>query len=100
MGASVLINGTWYKIIQRELPLDILEFFHLTPLPGSEDHQRLWKAGATMDPDLNRYDLEHACADHARMSKADWEAIYREAWSLYYTPEHSATLLRRAVATG
>ena len=28
-------------IIQRELPLDILEFFCLTPLPGSEDHQRL-----------------------------------------------------------
>jgi hypothetical protein len=88
------------QIIQKELPLDILEFFHLTPLPGSEDHQRLWKAGVTMDPDLNRYDLEHACADHDRMSKADWEAIYREAWSLYYSPEHSATLLRRAVATG
>ena len=32
-------------IIQRELPLDILEFFCLTPLPGSEDHQKLWKAG-------------------------------------------------------
>ena len=28
------------KIIQRELPLDILEFFCLTPLPGSEDHKR------------------------------------------------------------
>src|ERR1700682_5052551 len=28
-------------IIQKELPLDILEFFCLTPLPGSEDHQGL-----------------------------------------------------------
>ncbi len=27
------------EIIKRELPLDILEFFFLTPLPGSEDHQ-------------------------------------------------------------
>ncbi len=27
------------SIIQRELPLDIVEFFCLTPLPGSEDHQ-------------------------------------------------------------
>ena len=26
-------------IIQRELPLDLLEFHVLTPLPGSEDHQ-------------------------------------------------------------
>src|SRR6202045_4176981 len=32
-------------IIQRELPLDITEFFCLTPLPGSEDHQTLWKSG-------------------------------------------------------
>ena len=29
------------KIIQRELPLDLLEFFCLTPLPGSEDHKKL-----------------------------------------------------------
>ncbi len=29
------------EIIKRELPLDILEFFFLTPLPGSEDHKVL-----------------------------------------------------------
>ena len=27
------------EIIKRELPVDILEFFFLTPLPGSEDHK-------------------------------------------------------------
>ena len=43
-------------IIQKELPLDILEFFCLTPLPGSEDHQVLWRNGTAMDPDLNTYD--------------------------------------------
>jgi hypothetical protein len=53
-----------------------------------------------MDPDLNKYDVEHVCTAHSRMSKEEWEAIYREAWSLYYTPEHMATLLRRAAATG
>src|SRR5215211_5577834 len=87
-------------IIQRELPLDIVEFFCLTPLPGSEDHQVLWKNGVAMEPDLNIYDVEHVCAAHANMSKADWEAIYREAWSLYYTPQHMKTLMRRAAATG
>lgn len=87
-------------IIQHELPLDIIEFFCLTPLPGSEDHQALWKVGGEMDADLNIYDVEHVCAPHARMTKAEWEGIYREAWSLYYTPEHMKTLLRRAVATG
>lgn len=87
-------------IIQKELPLDIVEFFCLTPLPGSEDHQVLWKAGGEMDPDLNIYDVEHVCMPHPSMSKTEWENIYREAWSLYYTPEHMRTLLRRAVATG
>jgi hypothetical protein len=87
-------------IIQRELPVDILEFFCLTPLPGSEDHQVLWRRDVPMDPDLNNYDVEHVCTAHSRMSTHEWEAIYREAWSLYYTREHMRTLLRRAAATG
>ena len=53
-----------------------------------------------MDPDMNKYDLEHACAPHPTMSKLEWEAIYREAWSLYYSQAHMKTLLRRGVATG
>jgi hypothetical protein len=87
-------------IIQKELPLDILEFFCLTPLPGSEDHQTLWKAGVAMDADLNKYDLEHACTEHPRMGLHRWQAVYHRAWSLYYTPAHMRTLLRRAAATG
>ena len=46
------------EIIKKELPLDILEFFCLTPLPGSEDHKMLWQKGVWMDPDMNKYDLE------------------------------------------
>ncbi|WP_158812633.1 radical SAM protein [Methylocapsa sp. S129] len=88
------------KIIQRELPLDLLEFFCLTPLPGSEDHQRLAKAGVAMDPDMNKYDLEHVVTSHATMSKSDWERAYRLAWETYYTSEHMETVMRRAVATG
>jgi len=87
-------------IIQKELPLDIIEFFCLTPLPGSEDHRILWAQGVAMDADLNRYDVEHVCTAHPKMSRQEWEAIYREAWSLYYTPEHMKVLLRRAAATG
>ena len=87
-------------IIQKELPLDVLEFFCLTPLPGSEDHQTLWKSGIAMDTDLNRYDVEHVCTAHPKMTKQEWEEIYREAWSLYYTPKHMKTLLRRAAASG
>ena len=51
-------------IIKRELPIDVLEFFCLTPLPGSEDHRVLWKKGVAMDADLNKYDVEHVCTAH------------------------------------
>jgi radical SAM superfamily enzyme YgiQ (UPF0313 family) len=88
------------SIIQHELPLDIIEFFCLTPLPGSEDHQVLWTRGVEMDPDLNSYDVEHVCTAHPKMNRAEWEGIYREAWELYYTPRHMQTLLKRAAATG
>ena len=87
------------KIIQRELPIDLLEFHCLTPLPGSEDHQRLYKAGAYLDPDLNKYDLEHVTAEHSTMSRTEWEQVYEDAWKTYYTPEHMKTVMRRAVAT-
>jgi len=87
-------------IIKRELAVDMLEFFCLTPLPGSEDHRSLWTKGIAMDADLNRYDLEHVCTAHPRMSQAEWDAIYQEAWRIYYTPDHMKTLLKRAAATG
>jgi hypothetical protein len=87
-------------IIQRELPIDIMEFFMLTPLPGSKDHQEMYLRGEPMDPDTNKYDAEHATAHHPRMTAAEWEDIYRRAWHLYYSPEHVRTLIKRAVASG
>jgi Radical SAM superfamily len=86
------------EIIKRELPLDILEFFFLTPLPGSEDHKVLWGQATWMDPDLNKYDLNHRVTHHSRMSDEEWEQAYRAAWLNYYTPEHVRTILRRAAA--
>jgi hypothetical protein len=86
------------EIIKRELPIDILEFFFLTPLPGSEDHKVLLSKQAWMDPDMNKYDLNHRVAHHPKMSDAEWEDAYRAAWLAYYTPEHIQTILRRAAA--
>ncbi len=88
------------RVIQKELPVDLLEFFYLTPLPGSEDHRKLHEAGSWMDPDMNKYDLNHAVAGHPLMARAEWEHVYRMAWETYYTPEHIETVLRRAIATG
>ncbi|MEY2494596.1 MAG: hypothetical protein QOJ45_1088 [Verrucomicrobiota bacterium] len=86
------------EIVKKELPLDILEFFYLTPLPGSEDHQKLVQAGIEVDPDLNKYDLNHVCTAHPRMSREEWERAYLAAWETYYTMEHMETVLRRIVA--
>jgi hypothetical protein len=86
------------EIIKKELPVDLLEFFFLTPLPGSEDHQTLHRAGVTMDPDMNKYDLNHVTAPHQRMSHDEWERAYKMAWETYYTKQHVESVLRRNIA--
>jgi hypothetical protein len=87
-------------IIQRELPIDMIEFFCLTPLPGSEDHQILYNKGVAMDPDMNKYDTEHVVTAHPAMSPTEWQDVYRTAWDIFYTPEHLERVMRRAGATG
>jgi hypothetical protein len=86
--------------VQRELPIDILEFFIMSPAPGSEDHKRAYDAGVWMDPDLNKGDTEHVMVAHPRMTKDEWQGIYNEAWQLYYSDAHVERLLRRAHACG
>src|SRR5215475_6065309 len=88
------------KIIQQELPIDALEFFVLTPLPGSEDHKILAAKGIDMDRDFNAYTLENVVTDHAKMSRSVWQNCYYEAWSQFYSKEHLETILRRAHASG
>ena len=88
------------EIIKRELPLDMLEFFILTPLPGSEDHKILHEKGVAMDPDMNKYDVEHVVTAHAKMTADEWIGAYKSAWRTYYTDEHLETIVRRAYASG
>jgi radical SAM family protein len=84
------------EIIKRELPLDILEFFFLTPLPGSEDHKVMLKKGVWMDPDINKYDLNHRVSHHSKMTDAEWEEAYKAAWQSFYSFDHIRTILKRA----
>ena len=87
-------------IIQRELAIDLLEFFILTPLPGSADHKKLHLAGVAMERDMNKYDLVHVNTRHSTMADEDLLAIYRKAWDLYYSPEHVERVMRRSKAWG
>ena len=88
------------KTVQQELPVDLLEFFILTPLPGSADHKALDASGIWMDPDMNKYDLEHVTTGHSVMTASEWQQVYRQAWDLYYSAEHIETIFRRAKASG
>jgi radical SAM superfamily enzyme YgiQ (UPF0313 family) len=83
------------ETLKRELPLDLVEFFVLTPLPGSEDHQTMVKEGAWLEPDMNQYDTEHPCSHHPKMSRAEWIRTYQDAWKSFYTFEHIETIFRR-----
>jgi hypothetical protein len=60
----------------------------------------MYLRGERMEADTNKYDAEHATADHPRMSAAQWQDIYQRAWHLYYSPAHIETLIKRAVASG
>ena len=86
------------EIIKRELPLDVLQVFFLTPLPGSEDHKKLLEAGMWMDADLNKYNLHHRVTHHPKMTDAEWEAAYLDCWRLWFNDEHIETVARRHAA--
>lgn len=86
------------EIIKSELPVDVLQFGFLTPLPGSEDHKKMHEAGTWMDPDLNKYNLHHRVSHHPLMSDADWDAAYRDCWRLWFNDAHMATVARRHAA--
>src|SRR6201994_4385062 len=80
------------------MAVGIFGFFFLTPLARSEGPKVLWQKGTWMDPDLNKYDLNHRVSHHPTMSDQEWEEAYRAAWDTYYTPEHIRTILRRSAA--
>ena len=88
------------RIIQRELPIDLLYFFILTPLPGSQDHQELYEQGVALEPDMNRYDSTHVTMKHPQMSNQELLDAYHQAWDAYYSLEHVERVIRRSRSWG
>jgi hypothetical protein len=86
--------------LKRELPIDSIYLNYLTPLPGSEDHKIAYEAGQWMDPDLNKYDLNHRVTHHAKMSDEEWERAYDDAHRSFYSWDHMETVIRRMAALG
>jgi hypothetical protein len=53
-----------------------------------------------MDPDLNKYDLEHLVSRHQTMTDEEFTATYREVWDIFYSPDHVERIMRRGAAAG
>lgn len=83
------------ETIKRTLPIDSMYMNYLTPLPGCEDHKRAVERGDWLEPDLSKYTLAHRVVHHPKMSDAEWEAAYDEAYASFYTWEHMERILRR-----
>lgn len=83
------------EFLKHEIPLDLAEFFIMTPLPGSKDHQRYYLDKVPMARDTNLYDTAHVCMDHPRMSREELMKAYRDAWKSFYSKEHLRTLIFR-----
>jgi radical SAM superfamily enzyme YgiQ (UPF0313 family) len=88
------------EFIKRELPIDLVYFTMMQPLPGSKDHQSLKEKGVWMDPDMNKYDTTQPVTEHPRMTKQELQEAYLDAWQRFYTFEHMETVFRRMFALG
>ncbi|MCZ6563887.1 MAG: radical SAM protein [Deltaproteobacteria bacterium] len=74
---------------------DQASFFMLTPLPGSEDHRKMKKAGEWMDPDFNKRDSFHVTIKHPKMTAEEWTQAYDNAWVRFYSKENMIRILSR-----
>ena len=69
----------------RKIGFDIVSFFIMTPLPGTEDQDRFTKENAIIDWDFNQLDSQHVTLKHDLLDKESWMRAYREAFRGFYT---------------
>ncbi|MEJ2109773.1 MAG: radical SAM protein [Acidobacteriota bacterium] len=81
--------------LQTELGVEQASFFMLTPIPGSQDHVRMTRDGAYMDPDLNNYDSFHETIRHPNFAPGELTESYRKAWKNFYSFEYMKEVLLR-----
>jgi len=69
----------------RKLGFDMVSFFIMTPLPGTEDQVRYAKSGEIIDWDFNNLDSQHVTLTHPKLDRREWMQAYRDAFSGFYT---------------
>ncbi len=70
----------------RQLGFDIVSFFIMTPLPGTEDQIRYAKEGQITDWDFNNLDSQHVTLKHDKMDRSMWMRTYTDAFKIFYSP--------------
>ena len=85
----------------KKIGFDIVSFFIMTPLPGTEDQVRYAKEGAITDWDFNNLDSQHVTLSHPKLDKHSWMQAYRDAFIGFYTlPKLLHTVLSVAGGRG
>ena len=69
----------------KKLGFDIVSFFIMTPLPGTEDQARYAKEGAIVDWDFNNLDSQHVTLTHDKLDTDSWLGAYRDAFVGFYS---------------
>ena len=69
----------------KKIGFDIVSFFIMTPLPGTEDQTRYAKAGDIIDWDFNQLDSQHVTLRHDKLDRQAWYQAYREAFTGFYS---------------
>jgi radical SAM superfamily enzyme YgiQ (UPF0313 family) len=76
-----------------DVGVDLASFFIVTPLPGTEDHDRAVRDGTIADWDFNQYDSQHMVSHHPRMTRAEVVQAYRDAYLTFYSGRRLARSL-------
>lgn len=88
------------RTIKTHLAVDLIYFYVLTPLPGSQDHTDLSRQKAVLDTDLSHFTSYRAVAPHPTMSTEELDGLYQEAWRTFYDDAHCRRILQRHAAFG
>src|SRR6266851_8989831 len=85
----------------KKIGFDIVSFFIMTPLPGTEDQARFTKEGAIIDWDFNQLDSQHVTLKHDKLDKESWLGAYRDAYLGFYSiPRFLHTVFTVAAGRG
>jgi len=69
----------------KKIGFDIVSFFIMTPLPGTEDQVRFTKEGSIIDWDFNQLDSQHVTLKHDKLDTESWLGAYRDAFKGFYS---------------